>query len=360
MSGKSIISNDHLTAIGNAIRYKNGTDTTYYPSEMADAIRSIEGIIPTGSIEISANDTYDVTEYASAVVDVQPDLRQIAVNENGEYQPDGFDGYSSVTVDVEPVLETLSCTENGLYLPETGVDGFNRVNVNVPQPSGSIEITENGTYDVTDFVSAVVDVPSQYKDGKENFTGGNILALITHGQEYIKTGYNPPANTNYLAKFRVIRANGNPAVFGTVYKPPGCEFRINIFAGSTGLQKSRYAVSIGISSGGINIDHDTSVVSVIPVNSPCPDSDNPSTYPLAIFGQYAGNSTGNVGNTDGRFEFYGLKCYDQNGNLVKKYVPWLDDNNVPCVHELVDDEYFYNVGTGTFGYIDLEGNTHDA
>ena len=59
-------------------------------------------------------------------------------------------------------------------------------------------------------------------------------------------------------------------------------------------------------------------------------------------------------------EFYGLKCYDQNGNLVKKYVPWLDENNVPCVHELVDDEYFYNVGTGTFGYIDLEGNTHDA
>ena len=160
MSGKSIISNDHLTAIGNAIRYKNGTDTTYYPSEMADAIRSIEGIIPTGSIEISANDTYDVTEYASAVVDVQPDLRQIAVNENGEYQPDGFDGYSSVTVDVEPVLETLSCTENGLYLPETGVDGFNRVNVNVPQPSGSIEITENGTYDVASKETAIVNVRS--------------------------------------------------------------------------------------------------------------------------------------------------------------------------------------------------------
>ena len=52
-------------------------------------------------------------------------------------------------------------------------------------------------------------------------------------------------------------------------------------------------------------------------------------------------------------------CYDF-GTLVKKYVPWLDENNVPCVHELVDDEYFYNVGTGTFGYIDLEGNTHDA
>ena len=101
MSEKSIISNDHLTAIGNAIRYKNGTDTTYYPSEMADAIRSIEGIVPTGSIEISENDTYDVTEYANAVVDVQPDLRPLSVSENGTYQPDGFDGYSGVEVSIE-------------------------------------------------------------------------------------------------------------------------------------------------------------------------------------------------------------------------------------------------------------------
>ena len=255
----------------------------------------------------------------------------LLTTENGTFTPsDGKVGFSTVNVDVNPDLRPLSVSENGQYSPD-GFDGYSGVEVNVP---------------------------AQYKDGKNNFSGGNLLALITHGTEYLTTNFYPPASTNYLSKFRVIRVFSNPAVFGTIYKPPGCEFRINLFAGSTGLQKSRYAVSIGLSSGGINIDHNTSVVSVIPVNSPCPDSDNPSTYPLAIFGQYAGNSTGNVGNTDGRYEFYGLKCYDQNGNLIKKYVPWLDDNNVPCVHELVDDEYFYNVGTGTFGYIDLEGNEH--
>ena len=172
MSGKSIISNDHLTAIGNAIRYKNGTDTTYYPSEMADAIRSIEGIIPTGSIEISANDTYDVTEYASAVVDVQPDLRQIAVNENGEYQPDGFDGYSSVTVDVEPVLETLSCTENGLYLPETGVDGFNRVSVDVKSNIlFSLDLTKSIVDEVTGLAFTRISSNSGYTNPTITPTG---------------------------------------------------------------------------------------------------------------------------------------------------------------------------------------------
>lgn len=37
------INDEHLIAIGNAIRSKNGTEETYKPSEMAAAIRSIEG-----------------------------------------------------------------------------------------------------------------------------------------------------------------------------------------------------------------------------------------------------------------------------------------------------------------------------
>ena len=302
---KALISTSKLTNLANAIRNKTGEVKSYTVDEMIEKINGIGSSVLT-PLDVTANGIYTpesgVDGFNQVDVNVNPDLRPLSVNENGQYSPDGFDGYSQVSV----------------------------------------------------------DVPAQYKDGKDDFSGGNLLALITHGTEYLITNFYPPANTNYLLKFRVIRVFSNPAVFGTIYKPPGCEFRTNLFAGSTGLQKSRYAVSIGISGGGVNIDHDTSVVSIIPVNSPCPDSDNSSTYPLAIFGQYGGNSTGNVGNTDGHFEFYGLKCYDQNGNLVKKYVPWLDENNVPCVHELVDDEYFYNVGAGNFGYIDLEGNVHDA
>ena len=302
---KALISTSKLTNLANAIRNKTGEVKSYTIDEMIEKINGMGSSVLT-SLNVTTNGIYTpesgVDGFSQVDVDVNPDLRPLSVSESGTYQPDGFDGYESV----------------------------------------------------------VVDVPAQYKDGKNNFSGGNLLALITHGNEYLTTNFYPPANTNYLSKFRVIRVFGNPAVFGAIYKPPKCEFRINTFAGSTTLKKSKYAISIGIDGGGVNIDHDTSVVSVIPVNSPCPDSNDLSTYPLAIFGQYAGNSTGNITSTEGHYEFYGLKCYDQNGNLVKKYVPWLDENNVPCVHELIDDEYFYNVGTGNFGYIDLEGNTHDA
>lgn len=59
--------------IASAIREKNGTTTTYNVAEMGDAIRNISiggGITPSGEITIKENGTYDVTNYASAFVDI--------------------------------------------------------------------------------------------------------------------------------------------------------------------------------------------------------------------------------------------------------------------------------------------------
>lgn len=194
MSAKSIISNSYLEDIGDAIRYKKGTQETFYPSQMGDAIRSIEGIVPTGTMEIDANGVYDITEKASVDVDVQPDLRPLSVSENGTYQPDDFDGYSDVTVDVEPALESLSITENGLYLPTVGVDGFDRVSVDIPVGLVLIDTIEvngvNGVrtdidmswFDGCDYIMMVPDLTFSRNDypyiAQDSTTGGSYAMAM--------------------------------------------------------------------------------------------------------------------------------------------------------------------------------------
>lgn len=62
------------------------------------------GIVPSGSIQISQNGVYDVTDKASAIVNVPASgvYGEKTISENGEYNPsdDGYDAYSRVTVNV--------------------------------------------------------------------------------------------------------------------------------------------------------------------------------------------------------------------------------------------------------------------
>lgn len=100
---KVLVTESHLNNIAEAIRSKNGESTTYRPGDMAAAIRDIPtgGITPTGTKQITANGTHDVTQYASANVNVQPNLQSKTATQNGTVTPDtGYDGLSSVVVNV--------------------------------------------------------------------------------------------------------------------------------------------------------------------------------------------------------------------------------------------------------------------
>lgn len=68
---KVVTDSKHYTDIAEAIRGK-GVEGSFKPSEMAAAIEEIlsGGIIPSGSIILTEENTYDVTEKAQAVVDM--------------------------------------------------------------------------------------------------------------------------------------------------------------------------------------------------------------------------------------------------------------------------------------------------
>lgn len=92
---KVLVNESSLTGIADAIRGKNGSTTTYKPSEMAAAITAISGA-------------------------------------------------------AEPVIEALSVTSNGTYTATDGVDGYSPITVNVPQdgspPESAFVLSGNCDY----------------------------------------------------------------------------------------------------------------------------------------------------------------------------------------------------------------------
>ena len=96
-------------------------------------------------------------EVLAALDEVNPELRELVVTQNGEYlaSDEGATGYYKVVVNVEgsgavqAVLEALTITANGTYTPPAGVDGYNEIIVDVPPVSDRVAeaktITANGT-----------------------------------------------------------------------------------------------------------------------------------------------------------------------------------------------------------------------
>ena len=72
------------------------------------------------------------------------------------------------------------------------------------------------------------------------------------------------------------------------------------------------------------------------------------TRTMLLFGGW--NQWGEVsGNSMGQVKIYSFKMYESD-ELILDLIPVLDKNDVPCMYDKVSKQFFYNQGSGSFGY----------
>lgn len=107
------------------------------------------------------------------------DVDALTVTENGKYTASAGHAYSPVTVSVPQGVfpsGTSQITSNGIY----DVSNFASASVNVPQPTGTSVITSNGLYNVTDFSQASVSVPTGITpSGTSSITANGIYDITS-------------------------------------------------------------------------------------------------------------------------------------------------------------------------------------
>ena len=395
-----LVERQNLQDIADAIRSKNGSSDTYTPAEMAQAISGIH----TADEVVLVQKTVNANGQYSASDDSADGYSGVRVNVPNSYSASDN---GKVVVNQELVAQTSkNINANGTH----DTTANNSVVVDVPNSyvasdegkvvSGgalvgqtSRNIIYNGTYDTTENNEVIVNVSGGGGGSGNVISGINnpssnigndgdiylrcLPAYIKNtNTQYINTGYSGNSDSKYVIDFMLgsSQTSQYPTPFGArsetgavvnaTYFDSGSNYNHDVsFIGWGSTQPQ--AFSFGDNSMINKITHielESGICKVVVDSSENIFTFTPTTFtgttPIGIFAMLIQGRTPSFTTIMNNMYLFGFKIYE-NDVLIHDFVPIIDSNDIPCLHDTITDEYKYNAGSGTFEYGD-EGNIISA
>lgn len=185
-------------------------------------------------------------------------------------------------------------------------------------------------------------------------SGGKITLpyLKSSGTQYIDTGFKPNNNTRVIMKYVVLSSGNRPtqALFGGRIADSNAMFEMFIINNSyfrPGYGAKNTLQITGTSDKLVLIDMNKETTTINGTSVSYSSETFQSNYSLTLFGVNDGGTVEAA--TMATAKLYSCQIYD-NSTLIRDYIPIKDYNNVACLYDKVNEQYYYNVGTGTFEY----------
>lgn len=206
------------------------------------------------------------------------------------------------------------------------------------------DVSESGGAGAAGFIKIYRGNTNLDNNTSEPYTRLNYIEST--GTQYIDTGVAPTTSMKVMINLTPISSGmSEHAIFGSTWAANG--FFLMFYQNK--LRWHSKGASVDVTDFNATGENEIFCApTLISVNSNAyvlSGSGTNSTSPITLF--YAKDYP--YGNK-GIYRLHSCKIYDDNGTLIRDYIPVLDQSGTPCLYDNVNNNFLYNQGTGNFLY----------